>query len=188
VKGVRAVLETAWAIFEKRGPPKTSRKPRKGRKRRNDTATPGFSLSEAISIEGIVCHETEMKRFVGIRRIIQYVVDTTARPAREALKLAKNAVVSLVCKGILEASKDSDGLTARGKKRCKIGQEKRCGVRPGEEMCGWRRRREGQRLRGGDGRTGGEDVGGDRGEKGFGMKCRLAVKSATMGNWAIAVK
>jgi hypothetical protein len=53
------------------------------------------------------------------------VVDTTTSPAREVPKLVKNAVVSLVRKGILEASKDSYALTARGKERCEVAQEKR---------------------------------------------------------------
>jgi hypothetical protein len=66
-----------------------------------------------------------MKRFVGIRRIIQHVVDTATRPAREVPKLVKNAGVSLVRKGILEASKDSSALIARGKERYEVEQEKR---------------------------------------------------------------
>jgi hypothetical protein len=66
-----------------------------------------------------------MKRFVGIRRIIQHEADTTMRPAREVPKHVKNGVASLVRKGILEASKDSYALTARGKERCEAAQEKR---------------------------------------------------------------
>jgi hypothetical protein len=44
------------------------------------------------------------------------------------------------------------------------------------------------RLSRGDGRTGGEDAGGDRGRKGFGMRCGLAAKSAIMGKWAVVIK
>jgi hypothetical protein len=57
-----------------------------------------------------------MKCFMGIRRIIQLMVETRTRPAQEVPKLVKNAVVALVRKGILEASKASSALTA-GKRR-----------------------------------------------------------------------
>jgi hypothetical protein len=122
----RGVLEAAWAIFEEQEPPRTSIKPSKGRGSPDDSATPRFSLYEAISIEGVMDQETEMKRFVGLRRIIQHVVDTTTLPAREVPKLVRNAVVSPIRKRIPEASKDSDALTTRGKEKCKMGQEKRC--------------------------------------------------------------
>jgi hypothetical protein len=88
-----------------------------------------LSLHLAIAIEGILCHMTQTKPHVGIRRIVKHVPDMFVRVTKDASKLAEKASVSPVRRRIRMIVLDLDALTAQVQEICRTGEKANTGRR-----------------------------------------------------------